>query len=126
MVTIARGSSPPDPEALNLLFGALSDETRRGILERLAHGAASVGEIAAPFDMSRPAISKHLRVLERAGLVERERDGRISRCSLQPEPMRSAASWIERYRGFWEHQLDALSRYLEREAGYPAEETEDG
>lgn len=113
------------PEELSRLFGALSDETRRGILARLAEGDASVGEIAAPFDVSRPAISKHLRVLERAGLVERRRDGRISRCSLRAGPMREAASWIDRYRAFWEHQLDALSRYLERDADQPHEGGED-
>jgi len=125
MVTIMRNRPSGLPEELSLLFGALSDETRRGILARLAEGDASVGEIAAPFDVSRPAISKHLRVLERAGLVERRRDGRISRCSLRAAPMREAASWIDRYRAFWEHQLDALSRYLERDAEPPHEGGED-
>lgn len=120
---VTRGARAPEAASgdLSLLFGALSDETRRGILARLAEGDASVGEIAAPFDVSRPAISKHLRVLERAGLVERRRDGRISRCSLRAGPMREAASWIDRYRAFWEHQLDALSRYLERDADQPLE-----
>lgn len=119
MVTTMASRSSTPPEELSRLFGALSDETRRGILERLAEGDASVGEIAAPFDVSRPAISKHLRVLERAGLVERRRDGRVSRCSLRAGPMRDAASWIDRYRSFWEHQLDALSRYLERGTDEP-------
>ncbi len=121
MVTSVAHGPKAASENLSQLFGALSDETRRGILERLAEGDASVGEIAAPFDVSRPAISKHLRVLERAGLVERRRDGRISRCSLRAGPMREAASWIDRYRAFWEHQLDALSRYLERDADQPLE-----
>ena len=121
MVTSMTRGPEAASEDLSLLFGALSDETRRGILARLAEGDASVGEIAAPFDVSRPAISKHLRVLERAGLVERRRDGRISRCSLRAGPMREAASWIDRYRAFWEHQLDALSRYLEREGDPPHE-----
>ncbi len=100
---------------LDLTFGALADPTRRAILARLARGDATVGELARPFDVSRPAISKHLRVLERAGLVRRARDGRLSRCALDAEPMRDAVEWVERYRKFWEGQLDALSRYLEEE-----------
>jgi DNA-binding transcriptional ArsR family regulator len=99
---------------LDRTFGALSDETRRAILGRLAHGDATVGELARPFHMSRPAISKHLRVLERAGLVQRGREGRISRCVLNAGGMREAAEWVDRYRGFWEGRLDALSRYVER------------
>lgn len=101
---------------LDLTFGALADPTRRAILVRLAGGEATVGELARPFHVSRPAISKHLRVLERAGLVRRARDGRVSRCELDAVPMRDAAEWVERYRKFWEDQLDSLSRYLEREA----------
>lgn len=102
---------------LDLIFGALADGTRRAILARLARGEATVGELAAPFEVSRPAISKHLRVLERAGLVERTRDGRVSRCGLDAEPLREAADWVERYRQFWEGRLDALSSYLETERG---------
>jgi DNA-binding transcriptional ArsR family regulator len=98
---------------LDLVFGALSDSTRRGILELLANGDRSVGELAEPFEISRPAISKHLRVLERARLVRRTPDGRISRCALEAEPLRDAADWVDRYREFWEGRLDALSRYLE-------------
>ena len=98
---------------LDAVFGALADPTRRAILTRLAHAEATVGELAQPFQISRPAVSKHLRVLERAGLVQRERDGRISRCELDAGPMRDAAQWIERYRRFWEGQLDSLSRYVE-------------
>lgn len=100
-------------EQLDLTFGALADTTRRSILARLANGESTVGELAAPFDMSRPAISKHLRVLERAGLVVRQKDGRVSRCSLDAEPMRLAADWVARYREFWESQLDSLQDYLE-------------
>lgn len=100
---------------LDLIFGALADSTRRAILARLAHGEASVGELAAPFDVSRPAISKHLRVLERAGLVRRTPEGRMSRCELDAGPMRDASDWVERYRRFWEKQLDQLERYVERE-----------
>lgn len=98
---------------LDLVFGALSDSTRRGILELLASGDRSVGELAEPFEISRPAISKHLRVLERARLVRRTPDGRISRCALEPEPLRDAADWVDRYREFWEGRLDAFSQYLE-------------
>ena len=98
--------------ALDRTFGALADPTRRSILARLADGEATVGELARPFDVSRPAISKHLRVLERAGLVERTRDGRVSRCSLDAAPMREAAEWVERYRRYWEDQLESLSRYF--------------
>lgn len=107
---------------LDHTFGALADPTRRAILARLATGEATVGELARPFDVSRPAISKHLRVLERAGLVRRTRDGRISRCELDAVPMREAAEWVERYREFWEGQLDSLSRYLEEQATQESEE----
>lgn len=100
---------------LDLTFGALADPTRRAILARLAQGEATVGQLARPFDVSRPAVSKHLRVLERAGLVRREREGRYRRCALDAGPMRDAAEWVERYRKFWEGQLDSLSRYLEGE-----------
>ena len=99
---------------LDRTFGALADETRRAILGRLAHGDATVGQLARPFRVSRPAISKHLRVLERAGLVQRGREGRISRCVLDAGAMREAAEWVDRYRAFWEGRLDALSRYIER------------
>jgi DNA-binding transcriptional ArsR family regulator len=100
---------------LDLTFGALADPIRRAILARLIDGSATVGELARPFDVSRPAVSKHLRVLERAGLVNRARDGRVSRCGLDASPMRDAAAWVERYRKYWERQLDSLSRYLERD-----------
>jgi len=100
---------------LDLVFRALAATVRREILARLAEGESTVGELAAPFDMSRPAISKHLRVLERAGLVKRTPDGRISRCRLDAGPMREAAEWVETYRRYWEDQLDALARYLEGE-----------
>jgi DNA-binding transcriptional ArsR family regulator len=107
---------------LDLTFGALADPTRRAILARLARGETTVGQLARPFDMSRPAISKHLRVLERAGLVRRTADGRLSRCELDAGPMRDAAEWVERYRKYWEDQLDSLSRYLEGEASDEQEE----
>jgi DNA-binding transcriptional ArsR family regulator len=100
-------------QALDSTFAALSDATRRGILARLAGGEASVTELAKPYDMSLPAVSKHLRVLESAGLVARSKDGRVHRCRLEAAPMKSAADWIARYRQFWEAQLDSLQRYLE-------------
>src|SRR5271155_2953383 len=99
---------------LDSTFAALSDATRRGILARLARqGETSVSDLAAPYEMSLPAVSKHLRVLENAGLVARQKDGRVHRCRLIAEPMKDAAQWIERYRLFWEEQFDALARYLE-------------
>lgn len=99
--------------SLDAIFSALSDPTRRAILGRLAEGEVTVGELAEPFDMSLPAISKHLRVLERAGLLIREKDGRIRRCHLNPEPLKEAAEWINHYRQFWEEQFDQLSAFLE-------------
>jgi len=102
---------------LNRTFGALADPTRRAILARLATGEATVGALARPFAMSRPAISKHLRVLEHAGLVRRTRDGRVSRCQLDAGPIRDAAAWVDHYRQFWEGQLESLARYLERGKG---------
>jgi DNA-binding transcriptional ArsR family regulator len=99
-------------EVLDATFSALSDATRRGILARLTLGEASVSELAAPYRMSLPAVSKHLRVLEGAGLVERQKDGRVHRCRLVAEPMKGASDWIERYRRFWEQQFNALERYL--------------
>ena len=115
-----------EPRSLDLTFGALADPTRRAILERLAGAeSATVGELATPFEISRPAISKHLRVLERAGLVERTQEGRVSRCGLNPAPMRDAAEWVERYRRLWESQLDGLARYLEIETAHrPSKESE--
>src|SRR6478736_1358174 len=101
------------PALLDATFGALSDPTRRAILGRLAQGEATVGELAAPFHVSLPAVSKHLRVLESAGLLRREIDGRIHRCRLSAQPMKDAARWIEEYRKFWEHQFDALAKYLD-------------
>ena len=98
--------------ALNRTFAALSDQTRRGILARLAQGDTSVSDLAAPYDMSLPAVSKHLRVLEDAGLVERQKSGRVYHCSLTAAPMKDAAEWIAHYRKFWEQQFDSLARYL--------------
>jgi len=102
-------------DALDALFTALADPTRRAILERLTDGEATVGELAEPFAMSRPAVSKHLDMLERAGLVHRVPDGRVNRCRFDGAPLRDAAAWMERYRAHWESQLDALANYFQQE-----------
>jgi DNA-binding transcriptional ArsR family regulator len=97
---------------LNMTFGALADPTRRAILARLAKGDASVLELAEPFDMSQPAISKHLKVLERAGLIVRGRDAQRRPCRLDPRRLKQAAEWIGTYRQFWEASYDHLDDYL--------------
>jgi len=102
---------------LSGVFGALADPTRRAILARLALGETSVGDLAAPFDISLPAVSKHLGVLENAGLIHRQAQGRVRRCRLDAGAMKDAADWIEQYRDFWEVRLDALARYLEETSG---------
>ena len=111
-------------DRLSQTFAALANPTRRAILARLAEGEATVNELAAPFDISRPAISKHLRVLERAGLVRRTPEGRVSRCELDARPMREAAEWISDYRRFWEAQLDSLERYFNEKKDSPAQTRE--
>jgi DNA-binding transcriptional ArsR family regulator len=105
-------------DPLSAVFGALADPTRRAILARLAEGDARVGELAAPFDMSQPAISKHLKVLERAGLISRSRHATARINHLRAEPLREASDWLRRYREFWDesHQrLDALLESLQRD-----------
>jgi DNA-binding transcriptional ArsR family regulator len=99
-------------DPLDATFGALADPTRRAIVERLTRGEASVGELAEPFDISLPAISKHLTVLEQAGLVARTKKGRVRHCRLIEAPMRDALEWIATYGSFWEDQLDSLGRFL--------------
>ena len=100
-------------DRLSQVFGCLADPTRRAILARLAKGAISVGELAAPFAMSMPAVSKHLSVLERAGLIERERDGQWRRCSLNAAPLKQAHDWIGDYERFWEESLGRMAKYLD-------------
>jgi len=102
-------------DTLSATFAALADPTRRAILLRLADGEKSVGALARPFRISLPAVSRHLKVLEGAGLITRERDAQWRRCRLAPRGLRPAADWIERYRRFWEGRLDALAAYLESE-----------
>ena len=98
--------------SLNSVFATLADPTRRAILQRLALGEATVGELAQPFGVSLPAISKHLRVLEQAGLMSRRKVGRIHYCRLDPTPLAGATEWLTYYRSFWESRLDALADYL--------------
>jgi DNA-binding transcriptional ArsR family regulator len=97
---------------LSTVFSALADPTRRAILARLASGEASVVELAAPFDMSLPAVSKHLKVLEHAGLISRGRDAQRRPCRIEAAPLREANEWIESYRRFWEESLDRLDEYV--------------
>ncbi|HUQ88472.1 MAG TPA: metalloregulator ArsR/SmtB family transcription factor [Vicinamibacterales bacterium] len=101
------------PDALDATFAALADPTRRAILARLANGAASVTELAEPFDMSQPAISKHLKVLERAGLIARGQDAQRRPRRLEPKPLAEAVDWIENYRAHWEAAFERLDEVLE-------------
>lgn len=99
-------------DPLSLTFAAIADPTRRAILVRLSRGEAPVKELAEPFQMTLPAITKHLKVLERAGLIERSRCAQMRPCKLRAEPLQEAASWIDRYRTFWEQSFDRLDEYL--------------
>src|SRR6266550_1770655 len=99
-------------DRLSATFAALADPTRRAILARLASGEASVTELAAPFDMSMPAVSKHLKVLERAGLIARGREAQLRPCRLEAKRLKDVADWVEHYRRFWEQSLDRLDEYL--------------
>ncbi|MDB5337900.1 MAG: transcriptional regulator [Planctomycetaceae bacterium] len=99
-------------DRLSAIFSALADPTRRAILARLALGALSVTELAQPFEMSLPGISKHLKVLERAGLISRGRDAQWRPCQLEAAPLKDVAAWIDEYRRFWEASLDRLNDYL--------------
>ncbi|MBI3549248.1 MAG: winged helix-turn-helix transcriptional regulator [Elusimicrobia bacterium] len=97
---------------LDLAFGALAHPIRRGILARLSMGEASVAELAKPFKVSAPAITKHMKILEAAGLLSRTKQGRVHRCRLEQRRMRQAQAWIEKHRAFWNAKLDALELYL--------------
>ncbi|MEM7145937.1 MAG: metalloregulator ArsR/SmtB family transcription factor [Verrucomicrobiota bacterium] len=108
-----------DPTMLTATFSALADPTRRAILERLSKGEATVTELAEPLHMSLPAVSKHLKVLERAGLLQRRRDGRQHIMNFDGSKLRDAADWIERYRRFWEGNFDRLAQYLDKENSQP-------
>jgi DNA-binding transcriptional ArsR family regulator len=100
-------------DVLSLTFAALADPTRRAMLARLARGESSVTELAAPFKMSLPAVSKHLKVLERCGLIARSRNAQWRPCRLEANPMKEAVDWLEHYRQFWEESFDRLEVYLQ-------------
>lgn len=101
------------PDPLSTVFAALADPTRRAILSLLAGGEATVAELAAPFDITPPAVTKHLKVLQRAGLLVQGRAGQWRPCRLRPEPLREAAAWVDQYREMWEARLDRLEDYLQ-------------
>ncbi|MFA5943423.1 MAG: metalloregulator ArsR/SmtB family transcription factor [Candidatus Thermoplasmatota archaeon] len=111
--TALGGSSGPSARELDAVFSALAHPIRRAMLERLSEGDCAVGDLAGPHGVSLPAISKHLRVLEEAGLLEQTPDGRIRRCALKAKPLSTAFGWIVQYRLFWENTLDALAKHLE-------------
>lgn len=100
-------------ETLDFTFSALSDPTRRAIISKLAKGEASIMEIASPFNMSLPAVSKHIRALEKAGLVVRSKRGRVHYCRLNAKPLQDATKWLVFYQQFWDAKLDSLANYLE-------------
>ena len=103
-----------ESEALNLIFHALSDPTRREILDRLSAGEYSISDLARPFDMTFAAVSKHIRVLEQAGLVRRLVDGRVHRCRADLEPLKDASKFIDKYSRYWESRFDALDAYFKK------------
>ena len=111
-------------DQLSATFGALADPTRRAILAKLASGEASVTQLAQPFEMSMPAISKHLKVLERAGLITRGREAQWRPCRLEAAPLKNAADWVEEYRRFWEQSFDRLDEYLKELKASEAKEPE--
>ncbi len=100
------------PDSLSTTFAALADPTRRAILARLAHGDASVTDLAAPFKISLPAVSRHLKVLQRAGLITQGREAQWRPCRLEPKPLKAVDDWIEQYRTTWEERIDRLNDYL--------------
>jgi DNA-binding transcriptional ArsR family regulator len=106
-------------DQLDAVFHALSDRTRRGLIRRLAQGPAMITELAVPFEMTFAAVSKHLRVLEKAKLVRRAVDGRIHRCTLSGAPMFEADRWIQQYTAFWEDTLDTLADFVDKNQGDP-------
>jgi DNA-binding transcriptional ArsR family regulator len=114
------------PDRLDATFAALADPTRRAILARLAAGEASVTELAAPFPMSLPAVSKHLKVLERAGLIARGRTAQWRPCRLEVAPLKEIADWVEAYRHHWDRRLDRLDDYLRELQGEEKDDSEGG
>ncbi len=98
---------------LNLVFAALADPTRRGMVDRLARGEATVGELGEPYGITKGAVTKHVKVLERAGLLKRDVQGRVHRCEIDPRPLDEAQKWVDQIREFWEARFDDLADYLE-------------
>ena len=114
------------PDSLSSTFAALADPTRRAILARLAMGETSVTELAEPFQMSMPAVSKHLKVLERAGLIARGREAQWRPCRLEAAPLKTVANWVDEYRQFWEQSFDRLDAYLNQiQTSQSKEKTDD-
>ena len=113
MLSSAKNAGTQSEEQLDLIFRALGDRTRRALLATLSNRPAMVTELAEPFAMSLPAVSRHIRVLEGAGLVTRAVDGRVHHCSLRAEPLRNVEAWLGDYRKFWEGTLDSLARHVE-------------
>lgn len=112
-------------ENLDAVFSALGDPTRRAILARLAQGETRVTELAEPHHMSLPAISKHLRVLETAGLITKQKAGRVVKCRLNADPLKEASDWVGHYRCFWEGQFDRLEQYLDGVSPKPRENSDE-
>jgi len=121
----AAPTTAPEADRLSATFAALADPTRRAILGRLARGEASVTELAEPFAISLPAVSKHLKVLERAGLISRTREAQWRPCRLEPERLREVDDWVERYRLLWEQRFDRLGEYLHDLQTTETKETDD-
>ena len=115
MPSTAQRKRPTHEDRLDIVFGTLSDCTRRAVLARLARGPATVTELAEPFRISLPAVSRHLKVLEAARLIERRVDGRLHHCRLDATTLQQAETWLAHYRSFWEQSLEGLARYAERE-----------
>ncbi len=115
MLSTNAAAQLPQDDQLDLIFRALGDRTRRSILARLTEGPAKVTDLAAPFDMSLPAVGKHLRVLEKAGLIRREISGRIHNCALSAAPFRDVDQWTASYRRFWDETLEGLTRHLDED-----------
>jgi DNA-binding transcriptional ArsR family regulator len=112
---VNRSAATVDP--LDVVFSALADPTRRAIVSRLSEGEASVSELAEPFAVSLPAVTKHLAVLERAGLLEHHKEGRVRRCRLVAAPMQAAEDWLGTYRVFWDRRLDSLAYHFKKKEG---------
>lgn len=110
-------------DTLTLTFSALADPTRRAILAHLAQGEATVKDLAKPFSISAPAITKHLKVLETAGLISRTRDAQFRPCRLEPKPLAEVASWVDEYKQIWEQRFDRLEAYLQRQTNVSAGES---